>query len=99
MLYVILLAAILIFAIVLYDKPFMKIQFKQGDVSAYSGHVDKDFLHQCKSIVKGNPFDGTVKVYRSRKQYRMKFSKGIPNKTRHILRSALTGGKPHAKKR
>ncbi|GAD81396.1 DUF3634 family protein [Vibrio ezurae] len=99
MLYVMLIAAALIFAIVLYDKPKMKLVFKDGQVSSHSGKVDKMFLHKCKEIVKQHPFDGTVKVYQSRKQYRVKFSKGVPNKTRHTLRSALPGSKANNKKR
>ncbi|OBT12192.1 hypothetical protein A9264_03395 [Vibrio sp. UCD-FRSSP16_10] len=99
MLYVILVAAALIFAIVLYDKPKMKLVFKQGQVSSHSGSVDKAFLHKCEDIVRKQPFEGTLKVYQSQNQYRMKFSKGVPNKTRHILRSALPGAKLNGKKR
>ncbi|MFA0027721.1 hypothetical protein BCS96_14395 [Vibrio breoganii] len=99
MLYVILIAAALIFAIVLYDKPKMKLTFKEGEVSSHIGQVDKSFLHKCKDIARKNPFNGTMKVYKSREQYRVKFSKGVPNKTRHILRSALPGAKSPAHKR
>ncbi|CAM4255217.1 DUF3634 family protein [Vibrio neonatus] len=99
MLYVILVAAALIFAIILYDKPKMKLVFKDGEVSSHSAGIDKTFLHRCKDIAKQHPFNGTVKIYKTRKQFRVKFSKNVPNKTRHILRNALPNAKAQAKKR
>lgn len=99
MLYVILIAAALIFAIILYDKPLAKLKFKDGQLDSHQGNVDKQFLIRTKEIARKQPFSGIIKIYKSKKQYRVKFSKSVPNKLRHELRNILPGSKPHSKKR
>ncbi|WP_261817364.1 DUF3634 family protein [Vibrio gallicus] len=99
MLYVIVIAAILIFGIILYDKPLASYVFKQGNLTKSQGAVDKQFVLKSKEIARKQPFSGTVKVYKTRKQYKVKFSKSIPNKVRHALREQLPGSKAHTKKR
>lgn len=95
MLYVILIAAILIFAVVFYDKPLATYVFKDGELVTDKGETDKQFINRSKEIARKNPFSGTVKVYKRRKQYSAKFSKSIPNKIRHSLREQLPGSKAH----
>ncbi len=99
MLYVILIAAILIFAIVFYDKPLAVYVFKDGELASSKGNTDKQFINRSREIARKHPFSGTVKVYKRRKQYSAKFSKNIPNKIRHNLREQLPGSRAHHNKK
>jgi hypothetical protein len=66
MLYVILIAALIIFWLVAVDRPILKVTFKDGTLSKVKGHFPPTFKHNVTEITEVTPFSGEMKVYQQR---------------------------------
>lgn len=80
MLYVILIAAIVIFWLVAVDRPVLRVKFKDGAVTDAKGHFPPSFKHNVTEIGEHAPFDGELKVYHRRSGMKLVFSNQIPKK-------------------
>uniref|UniRef100_UPI003F58A228 DUF3634 family protein n=1 Tax=Vibrio cholerae TaxID=666 RepID=UPI003F58A228 len=66
MLYVILVAAIIIFWLVAIDRPILVVCFKDGHLVRSKGHFPPTFKHNLIDIAQHEPFSGEIKVYQQR---------------------------------
>ncbi len=89
MLYVILIAAVVIFWLIAVDRPVLKILFNEGRISKVKGHIPPSFKHNLEDISEHNPFTGELKVYNQRTGMRLVFSKDIPKKTQQRIRNVF----------
>lgn len=89
MLYVILVAAIIIFWLVAVDRPILLVQFKSGQITKHKGHFPATFRHNILDISKRTPFDGEVKVYQQRNGTKITFSKTIPKPTQQRIKNVF----------
>jgi hypothetical protein len=87
MVYVLLIAAALIFWLVIYDRPIAKIEFKEGELKAHKGKITSQFKHDCCEIAKKSTLTGIIKVYVTRSSTKLVFSKTIPNKIQQRIRN------------
>ncbi len=85
MLYVILIAAVVIFWLIAVDRPVLKVKFEQGQISKVKGHIPPSFKHNLQDIAEHSPFDGEMKVYNQRTGMRLTFSKDVPKKFNNAL--------------
>lgn len=103
MLYVIVIAAVLIFWLVAVDRPALKVSFKQGHIQAVKGNLPPSFRHNLTEIGEKTPFDGELRVYNLRSGAKLKFSKQVPKKVQQRIRNVFphqgiknTKGQKHA---
>ncbi|MBH9738958.1 DUF3634 family protein [Vibrio navarrensis] len=103
MLYVIVIAAVLIFWLVAIDRPVLKISFKQGHINAVKGNLPPSFRHNLQEIGDRTPFDGELKVYSQRTGMKLVFSEQVPKKIQQRIRNVFphqgfksSKGKKHA---
>lgn len=89
MLYVILLAAVIIFWLIAVDRPVLKVKFRQGEIVQFKGHFPPTFKHNVTEIAETSPFDGVLKVYRQRAGMKLIFSDGVPKKTQQRIRNVF----------
>ncbi|MDV5044486.1 DUF3634 family protein [Vibrio diabolicus] len=89
MLYVILIAAIVIFWLIAVDRPVLKVKFDNGHISNVKGHLPPSFKHNLQDISEHNPFSGEVKVYNQRTGMRLSFSKDVPKKIQQRIRNVF----------
>lgn len=64
MLYVILIAAVVIFWLIAVDRPILKVSFDEGHISKVKGHIPPSFKHNLEDISEHNPFTGEMKAHR-----------------------------------
>ncbi|BCL69654.1 conserved hypothetical protein [Vibrio nigripulchritudo MADA3029] len=89
MLWLLLVAAVVIFWLVGVDRPKLKMEFKDGELSSHKGHLPAGFKHNCLEIAHKNPFSGVIKVYTTRNGARLTFTKSIPNKIQQRIRNVF----------
>ncbi|WP_070963425.1 DUF3634 family protein [Vibrio sonorensis] len=89
MLYVILIAAIVIFWLVAVDRPVLKVKFQGGCIVEVKGHFPPKFKHNVTEIGEVTPFDGVIKVYQQRQGTKLVFSKQVPKKVRQRIRNVF----------
>ncbi|MBU2898881.1 DUF3634 family protein [Vibrio hepatarius] len=89
MLYVILVAAMLIFWLVAIDRPVLLIKFKSGLVVKQKGHLPATFRQSVVEIAKQTPFDGQFKVYQQRSGAKLVFSKQMPKPVQQRIRNVF----------
>ncbi|WP_322804128.1 DUF3634 family protein [Vibrio alfacsensis] len=89
MLYVILIAAVVIFWLVAVDRPVLKVSFDHGKISKIKGHIPPSFKHNLQDIVDHNSFAGEMKVYSQRTGMRLTFSKEVPKKVQQRIRNVF----------
>ncbi len=89
MLYVVIVGALVVFWLVAVDRPSLKMDFKDGELTKHKGHLPSGFGHSCREIGKKYPFDGTVKVYMTRSGAKLTFSKGISHKIQQRIRNVF----------
>ncbi|MGF1694246.1 DUF3634 family protein [Vibrio kyushuensis] len=89
MLYVILIAAIIIFWLVAVDRPALKVTFVAGKISKVKGHFPAKFRHNVEEIASIVPFDGTFKVYQQRTGTKLDFSEAVPKKVQQRIRNVF----------
>lgn len=89
MLYVILIAAIVIFWLVAVDRPVLKVDFQHGKIASTKGHFPAKFLHNVQEIGENQPFDGQMKVYQLRTGPKLVFSKQVPKKIQQRIRNVF----------
>ncbi|WP_217535929.1 DUF3634 family protein [Vibrio metschnikovii] len=89
MLYVIVIAAIVIFWLVAVDRPILKVTFKSGHIVASKGHFPATFKHNVSEIAETTPFDGQMKVYHQRAGMKLIFSKQVPKKVQQRIRNVF----------
>ncbi|OLQ86665.1 hypothetical protein BIY21_17980 [Vibrio ponticus] len=89
MLYVIIIAALVIFWLVAVDRPVLKVTFKQGHIEKVKGHFPNKFHHNVQEIGERNPFDGELKVYQQRTGPKLVFSKQVPKKVQQRIRNVF----------
>ncbi|MDF2152151.1 DUF3634 family protein [Vibrio sp. CAU 1672] len=89
MLYVILIAAVLIFWLIAVDRPVLKVAFEKGQIAKVRGHMPPSFKHNLQDIGERNPFDGEFKVYSQRTGMRLAFSKQVPKKVQQRIRNVF----------
>ncbi|MGF1909636.1 DUF3634 family protein [Vibrio kasasachensis] len=87
MLYVIIIAALVIFWLVAVDRPVLKVCFKQGHIVKTKGHFPAKFQHNLLEIGDQTPFDGEIKVYQLRAGPKLVFSKQVPKKIQQRIRN------------
>lgn len=61
MLYVILVAAIIIFWLVAIDRPILVVSFKDGHLVRSKGHFPPTFKHNLIDIAQHEPFSGKLR--------------------------------------
>ena len=89
MLYVILIAAVVIFWLIAVDRPVLKVKFEKGHISKVKGHIPPSFKHNLQDIAEHAPFDGEIKVYNQRTGMRLAFSKEVPKKVQQRIRNVF----------
>ncbi|KII75855.1 DUF3634 family protein [Vibrio renipiscarius] len=89
MIYVVIIAAILIFWLVAIDRPTLKVSFKAGHIESCKGHFPAKFKHNVLEIAENQPFDGEFKVYRQRTGHKLSFSKSVPKKVQQRIRNVF----------
>ncbi|WP_367986435.1 DUF3634 family protein [Vibrio sp. NTOU-M3] len=89
MLYVILIAAGVIFWLVAIDRPVLKVKFKGGAITEVKGHFPPKFKHNVTEIGEIVPFDGELKVYQTRNGAKLVFSKIVPKKVQQRIRNVF----------
>lgn len=89
MLYVILVAAIVIFWLVAVDRPVLKVKFKDGTIHNVKGHFPPAFRHNVSEIGEVTPFDGELKVYQQRTGMKLVFSNQVPKKIQQRIRNVF----------
>ena len=89
MLYVILIAAVVIFWLVAVDRPVLKVEFKHGKIESSKGHFPAKFHHNVQEIAENTPFDGQMKVYQLRTGPKLMFSKQVPKKVQQRIRNVF----------
>lgn len=99
MLYVILVAAIIIFWLVAVDRPILVVSFKDGHLVRSKGHFPPTFKHNLIDIAQHEPFSGEIKVYQQRTGAKLAFSKQVPKKIQQRIRNVFPHQALHAKAR
>lgn len=89
MLYVILIAAVVIFWLIAVDRPVLKVKFEKGHISNVKGHIPPSFKHNLQDIAEHDPFDGEMKIYNQRTGMRLTFSKEVPKKVQQRIRNVF----------
>ncbi|MGL4380833.1 DUF3634 family protein [Vibrio sp. HDW18] len=89
MLYVILVAAIIIFWLVALDRPVLVVNIKDGQLINSKGHLPPTFKHNLLDIAQHEPFSGRLKVYRQRTGAKLTFSKSVPRKIQQRIRNVF----------
>ncbi|MCK6265020.1 DUF3634 family protein [Vibrio sp. ZSDE26] len=89
MLYVILVAAIIIFWLVAVDRPVLKVSFLHGKISKVKGHFPAKFRHNVEEIASIVPFDGSFKVYQQRTGTKLVFTDAVPKKVQQRIRNVF----------
>ncbi|MBW3697017.1 DUF3634 family protein [Vibrio sp. T187] len=89
MIYVIVAAAIIIFWLVLVDRPVLKVEFEMGNIISIKGHLPPSFKHNLVEIGEIVPFEGTLKVYSKRTGYKLVFSKEVPKNIQQRIRNVF----------
>ncbi|PIB17239.1 DUF3634 family protein [Vibrio rotiferianus] len=89
MLYVILIAAVVIFWLIAVDRPVLKVNFDKGNLTKVKGHIPPSFKHHLQDIAEHFPFDGQLKVYSQRTGMRLVFSKQVPKKVQQRIRNVF----------
>ncbi|MGR5070029.1 MULTISPECIES: DUF3634 family protein [Vibrio] len=89
MLYVILIAAVVIFWLIAVDRPVLKVSFENGRMSKVKGHLPPSFKHNLQDIAEHDPFNGEMKVYSQRTGMRLAFSKDVPKKVQQRIRNVF----------
>ncbi|KOO03411.1 DUF3634 family protein [Vibrio nereis] len=89
MLYVILIAAAIIFWLVAVDRPVLKVKFEDGKIVKEKGHFPPTFRHNVTDIAEHTPFDGELKVYQQRTGTKLHFSKQVPKKVQQRIRNVF----------
>lgn len=100
MLYVILIAAVVIFWLVAVDRPVLRVKFKDGTITQVKGHFPPSFKHNVVEIGEVTPFDGELKVYHQRSGMKLVFSNQVPKKVQQRIRNVFPhqGFKSHGDK-
>ncbi|ASU22231.1 DUF3634 domain-containing protein [Vibrio qinghaiensis] len=89
MLYVILAAAVVIFWLVVVDRPALKVKFKDGVAVQVKGHFPPSFKHNVIEIAEKTGFSGELKVYQQRTGAKLVFSKEVPKKIQQRIRNVF----------
>ena len=89
MLYVILIAAVVIFWLIVVDRPVLKVKFEKGHISKASRGLGDVYKRQLQDIAEHAPFDGEMKVYNQRTGMRLAFSKEVPKKIQQRIRNVF----------
>lgn len=89
MLYVIVIAAVVIFWLVAVDRPILKAKFVNGKLESEKGHFPPSFRHNVLEIAERTPFDGELKVYQQRTGTKLVFSKQVPKKVQQRIRNVF----------
>ncbi|NLS12564.1 DUF3634 family protein [Vibrio sp. SM6] len=89
MLYVIVIAAVVIFWLIFADRPTLKIDVKQGEIAALKGHCPTSFKRNVVEIGHQTPFDGTIKVYHRKRGAQLVFSKPVPKSVQQRIRNVF----------
>ncbi|EGR0061349.1 DUF3634 family protein [Vibrio vulnificus] len=90
MLYVIIVAAIVIFWLVAIDRPVLKVSFKEGHIHLVKGNLPPSFRHNLVEIGEKTPFDGEMKVYSLRTGAKLVFNKQVPKKVQQRIRNVFS---------
>lgn len=89
MLYVMLVAAVLIFGLLVIDRPTLKVSFHQGKITQEKGHLSPNFKHNLQEIGEKTSFYGWLKVYKRRTGAKLVFSKSVPKKVQQRIRNVF----------
>ncbi|KHD23154.1 hypothetical protein NM09_20180 [Vibrio caribbeanicus] len=89
MLYVILIAAVVVFWLVAVDRPVLKVKFSNGKIVTEKGHFPPTFKHNVMDIAERESFTGELKVYQLRTGTKLVFSKEIPKKVQQRIRNVF----------
>lgn len=89
MLYVILVAAIIIFWLVAVDRPVLVVTFKDGHIMKSKGLFPHTFKHNLVDIAQHEPFSGQLKVYQQRTGAKLTFTNQVPKKVQQRIRNVF----------
>lgn len=89
MLYVIIIAAIVVFWLVAVDRPILKVTFSDGKITREKGHFPPSFRHNVVEIAERTPFSGELKVYQQRTGTKLVMSKQVPKKVQQRIRNVF----------
>lgn len=89
MLYVVLIAAAVVFWLVAIDRPVLKVTFSDGKIAQEKGHFPPTFRHNVVDIAERTPFSGELKVYQQRTGVKLVMSKAIPKKVQQRIRNVF----------
>jgi hypothetical protein len=89
MMYVILLAAMVIFWLLVIDRPILYVGFKQGHLMKVKGHLPPTLKHNLTEIGVKTPFDGYMKAYQRRDGVRLAFSTSVPKHIQQRIRNVF----------
>ncbi len=89
MLYVVIVAAAVVFWLVAVDRPVLKVKFSEGKISQEKGHFPPTFRHNVADIAERTPFSGELKVYQQRTGVKLVMSKEVPKKVQQRIRNVF----------
>lgn len=89
MMYVIVIAAAVIFWLLVLDRPVLYVNFKDGQMAKVKGHLPVSLKHNLTEIGHHSPFNGSLKAYQRREGIRLKFSPSVPKNTQQRIRNVF----------
>ncbi|ASA54411.1 DUF3634 family protein [Vibrio gazogenes] len=89
MMYVIIIAAVVIFWLLVLDRPVLYVHFKKGELVKVKGHLPVTLKHNLTEIGHHSPFDGYLKAYQRREGIRLKFSPSVPKSIQQRIRNVF----------
>jgi hypothetical protein len=89
MMYIIILAALVIFWLLVLDRPVLLVCFKNGDLVKVKGHLPSTLKHNLAEIGHRSPFSGHMKAYQRREGIRLKFSPSVPKNIQQRIRNVF----------
>ncbi|CAH0533482.1 hypothetical protein VST7929_01352 [Vibrio stylophorae] len=89
MIWYVLIATLVIFGYLLYDRPVLKLTYRDGQRVGIKGSDYAGFVKDCDAIAEKKPFSGVVRVYRTRVNIKLAFSKGISSQMRQRIHNVF----------
>ncbi|GAL03575.1 DUF3634 family protein [Photobacterium aphoticum] len=87
--YVILLVVAVCLLVFIIDRPAMLLKFEDGKLVQQKGNIPRGFLMGCKDIAQKQPFSGKIKVYNTRFNTKLVFSKTVPSKVKQRIHNVF----------
>ncbi|CAM3836769.1 hypothetical protein VA7868_02326 [Vibrio aerogenes CECT 7868] len=89
MIYVIISAALVIFWLLVVDRPVLYIQFKDHELAKVKGHLPPALKHNLSEICASTDFSGSMKAYQRSERIKLVFSSSVPKSVQQRIRNVF----------